>query len=86
MNRLFTSLLASAFALSVGAGAALADPGHGHAMATGSMMHPMTGNMTGHTMGHRVSHHSHRYGNDKARCRDSKGRFLKKSDPRCLAK
>ncbi len=82
MIRLFSSLLAFAMTLSLATGAAFATPHH-HAMKATAMsatsMHPAMKH-------HAMSHRNHRYGNDKARCRDSKGRFLKKSDPRCLAK
>jgi len=75
MNRMLSSILTLAMTVALGSGAAFANPHSNHG-----------GTMSGHMSNHSMSHRNHRYGNDKARCRDSKGRFLKKSDPRCLAK
>lgn len=78
MKRLLSSIASIAFAAALTSGVAFAKPDH-----------PAMGHAMGHSMsGHAMMTHpkNHRYGNDKARCRDSKGRFLKRSDPRCLAR
>jgi hypothetical protein len=92
MNRLLSSILTLALVAGVGAGAASAKSKPCHdakgkfvkcsAMAMPSSMHMDADDM--HRSGHAMT--THKYGNDKARCRDSHGRFLKKSDPRCLNK
>lgn len=82
MNRLLLPLATFALTISLGSGAAFANPHHSGAMsghANGSMM-------SGHMKSSSIHHRNHKYGNDKARCRDSKGRFLKLTNGRCLAK
>ncbi|GAC1307010.1 MAG: hypothetical protein NVSMB19_19530 [Vulcanimicrobiaceae bacterium] len=61
----------------LGSGAALANSNHG-----------MGSTMSGHhaSIAHPMYQKNHMFGNDKARCRDAKGRFLKRSNGRCLAK
>ncbi|GAC1447393.1 MAG: hypothetical protein PVSMB8_05920 [Vulcanimicrobiaceae bacterium] len=76
--RILSAILTVAMTLSLATGGAFAKSHHEHGMSNGSSMHD------GMSM-HRT-HRNHRFGNDKARCRDSRGRFLKRSDPRCLAK
>ena len=79
MNRFLSASLAFALTASLATGA-FAKPHNAHSMANGSAMNAMS-------LSHpAMKHRNHKYGNDKARCRDSHGRFLKKSDPRCLAK
>lgn len=79
MNRFLSASLAFALTASLATGA-FAKPHNAHGMSNGSAMNGMP--MSHHT----TTHRNHRYCNDKARCRDSHGRFLKMSDPRCLAK
>ena len=79
MNRFLSASLAFALTASLATGA-FAKSHTAHRMANGSAMN---GTPMSH---HSMKHHNHKYGNDKARCRDSHGRFLKKSDPRCLAR
>lgn len=78
MNRFLSASLALALTASLATGA-FAKNHHAHGMSNGSAMNGMP-------MSHRTTHRNHRYGNDKARCRDSHGRFLKMSDPRCLVR
>ncbi|GAC1308248.1 MAG: hypothetical protein NVS2B3_19210 [Vulcanimicrobiaceae bacterium] len=73
MKRLLSLATLAITVATLGTGAALANPHHGH--------HAMAGHPTMF-----APHTTHRYGNDKARCRDAKGRFLKHSDARCLAR
>ena len=82
MKRLLSIAALVAVAL-FGPGAALAnsDHGMGHHMMMGRH-HAMVG----HHMMATPKYSRHRYGNDKARCRDAKGRFLKRTDARCLAR
>ena len=78
MNRFLSTSLAFVLTASLSTGA-FANSRHAHNMANGSAMNGMA-------MSHHAKHRNHKYGNDKARCRDAHGRFLKLSDPRCLAK
>ncbi len=81
MKRLLPSLATLAFALSVGNGAAFAKSHHG------AMHERATGAMPDHSTGYAMHHHrNHRYGNDRARCRDAHGRFMKLTNGRCLAR
>ncbi len=81
MNRILSAVFAFGLTASLATGAAFAKPHNAHGMANGSAMNGMA--MSHHSMS---THHNHRYGNDKARCRDAKGRFLKRTDARCLAR
>ncbi len=79
MNRLLPSLATFALIATLGSSAALADKDD-HMGSSMSAHHH-------HAMAtHPMYHRKHRFGNDKARCRDAKGRFLKHTDARCLTK
>ncbi len=79
MTRILSAIFAFALTASLATGAAFAKNHNAHGMYNGSAMNGMP-------MHHSMSHRNHRYGNDKARCRDARGRFLNKSDPRCFAR
>ncbi len=78
MKRLFQSLASIALAATLGSGSAFANPHNGKGMGHSMSGHPA---MMGSPM-----YRNHRYGNDKARCRDARGRFMKLHHGRCLAK